>query len=275
MPCVIFWNNNHFVVLEGFKGKKVYINDPAFGRRKLTCTEFEQSFSGIVLVFAKGPDFVENRTKGRLVQFLRQRIQGEEKSFLLPVAISFLMALPGLLLPLSVWLLVDDILLRGKTFWTTPLMLAMLFCVALYASLHAARYYLLNRLRTRLELQGAYHFFSHILRLPAAFYEQRYTGDLMKRVIGNDRINRLLAGSMAVDLMDLIQLVMFLLVMLMIAPIPAVIAIAIMIAGCGIRLWFNARLRESGVREQVADSNLYGALCVSVNQTDTIKSAGA
>ena len=35
-PCIIHWNFNHFVVFEGIKGKNVFINDPAIGRRKLT-----------------------------------------------------------------------------------------------------------------------------------------------------------------------------------------------------------------------------------------------
>ena len=60
MPCIIHWNFNHFVVLEGFRtqgrGSKkrdyVYINDPAVGRRRLTPEEFDEGFTGIVLTFA-------------------------------------------------------------------------------------------------------------------------------------------------------------------------------------------------------------------------------
>ena len=57
MPCLIHWNFNHFVVLEGFKGKSVYINDPAVGRRKLTLEEFDDSFTGVVLTFKKTDKF--------------------------------------------------------------------------------------------------------------------------------------------------------------------------------------------------------------------------
>ena len=38
MPCIIHWNFNHFVVLEGFDGGRVHINDPAVGRRQIDMT---------------------------------------------------------------------------------------------------------------------------------------------------------------------------------------------------------------------------------------------
>ena len=49
MPCIIHWDFNHFVVLEGFLDGYVIINDPAVGQRKLTEQEFDESFTGVVL----------------------------------------------------------------------------------------------------------------------------------------------------------------------------------------------------------------------------------
>ena len=49
MPCIIHWNFNHFVVLEGIKGDRVYINDPAIGRRRIDMAELDLAFTGVVL----------------------------------------------------------------------------------------------------------------------------------------------------------------------------------------------------------------------------------
>ena len=59
-PVIVFWNFNHFLVVEGFDGDRVFINDPAWGRRVVTGAEFDQSFTGVVLSVQPGPDFKPN-----------------------------------------------------------------------------------------------------------------------------------------------------------------------------------------------------------------------
>src|SRR3954469_22594861 len=49
MPCIIHWNFNHFVVLEGIDGVDVYINDPGVGRRRIDLAELDLAFTGVAL----------------------------------------------------------------------------------------------------------------------------------------------------------------------------------------------------------------------------------
>src|SRR5246127_5034582 len=65
MPCIIHWNFNHFVVLEGIDGKRAYINDPAIGRRRIDLDELDRSFTGVVLAFERGPAFKKVGSKPR------------------------------------------------------------------------------------------------------------------------------------------------------------------------------------------------------------------
>src|SRR5271168_3805443 len=58
VPFLVFWESNHFLVVEGFGRRKVYLNDPAIGRRTVSLDEFRRSYSGIAFTFELGPKFV-------------------------------------------------------------------------------------------------------------------------------------------------------------------------------------------------------------------------
>ena len=60
-PVILFWNFNHFVVLDGFGKGKAYLNDPAQGPREISMAELDGSYSGVVLTFAQGRRVQEGR----------------------------------------------------------------------------------------------------------------------------------------------------------------------------------------------------------------------
>src|SRR5262249_4830751 len=58
-PLMVFWESNHFLVVEGFRRGRVYLNDPAVGRRTVNLEEFRRSYTGIAFAFQPGPGFVK------------------------------------------------------------------------------------------------------------------------------------------------------------------------------------------------------------------------
>ena len=50
-PCIIHWNFNHFVVLNGFKGNKAILNDPARGTEAVYMEEVDEAITGICMTF--------------------------------------------------------------------------------------------------------------------------------------------------------------------------------------------------------------------------------
>src|SRR5690606_27505943 len=76
MPVIVHWNFNHFLVVEGFKGDTVYLNDPASGPRTVSIDEFDESFTGVVLTFSKGDQFKPEGKRPNTLKILRQRVAG-------------------------------------------------------------------------------------------------------------------------------------------------------------------------------------------------------
>src|SRR3984885_15647031 len=70
MPCIIHWNFNHFVVLEGIRGDRVYINDPAIGRRRIDMAELDLAFTGVVLMTERTEEFVKFGSEPRGLRLL-------------------------------------------------------------------------------------------------------------------------------------------------------------------------------------------------------------
>src|SRR5260370_35070006 len=95
LPQILFWNLNHFLVLEGFERERAYLNDPAAGRRSVSAPEFDSSFSGVVLTFEPAAGFERGGQEPRLRHPLRIRLVGSEYALVYVVLASLLLAIPG------------------------------------------------------------------------------------------------------------------------------------------------------------------------------------
>jgi len=134
-PVIIFWNFNHFLVVEGFSRKGVYLNDPKSGPRLVTYEDFHQSFTGIVLTFTPTPTFQKSGRKTSALRGLIDRLGAAKKDLIFIVLTTLLLTIPGMGLPVFSRVFVDDYLVHKMQSWIMPLLLGMLLTAILRAML--------------------------------------------------------------------------------------------------------------------------------------------
>ncbi|MCI4670058.1 MAG: NHLP family bacteriocin export ABC transporter peptidase/permease/ATPase subunit [Bacteroidia bacterium] len=274
MPAIIFWNFNHFLVLEGFSKDKVYLNDPAQGRYTVTYDEFEGSFTGVVMTFEPTEDFQKGNEKRGLIPALASRVSNSKLSLIFIILISLFLVIPGLVIPSFTQIFIDSFLINNHADFVMPLLLVMGGILIMHALLvHLQQYYLL-RLETKLALTSSSQFLWHVMRLPMSFFTQRYSGDIANRVALNDKVANLLSGELANAALNVIVVVFYL--FLMITYDVALTMVAVVIAVLNIvalRLVSQAR-KDGSRRLQNENGKLVGTTMSGINMIETLKASG-
>lgn len=282
MPCIIHWNFNHFVVLEGFKsrgiGKKrqeyAVLNDPAVGRRWLTLEEFDDGFTGVVLTFEITDAFEKEKQQNTAWDLVRQRLDGQYGVLFKLFYVGLLMVFPGLILPVLSQMFIDDILTAGYTDWLTKLLVFMGCLIVLKFSLQYYRDLVLQKLKSKMTLTSGVTFLTHMLHLPMSFFDQRYSGDLVNRMTNNTEVCGFLAGDLAETVLNILVAAFYLAVLLFYSPLMTFIGL-INVAVCIGMVYFSRQfISEASIKQQMSGGKLFGAVCAGLSITDTLKASG-
>ncbi|MFV3127220.1 NHLP family bacteriocin export ABC transporter peptidase/permease/ATPase subunit [Niveispirillum sp. KHB5.9] len=209
LPAIVFWNFNHFLVVEGFGPGIVHLNDPAAGPRRVTDAEFSDGYTGVTLAMEPGPQFTKGGHEPSLARALSSRLKGVRTAFAFVVIATLALVLPGLALPMFTQVFIDEILIKRLDGWLAPLLIGMLATAGMRMLLTSLQQSQLLRLEMRLSLQSSAVFFWHVLRLPVAFFNQRYVGDISVRVAANDRVAQLLAGDLATNAVNVLSVIFY------------------------------------------------------------------
>jgi NHLM bacteriocin system ABC transporter peptidase/ATP-binding protein len=274
LPAIVFWNFNHFVVLEGFRGGKAYLNDPAQGRRCVDSDEFDRSFTGVVLAFEPGPDFKPGGSRPSVVKSLRQYFSGMKQAVALLVALGLALVAPGVLLPLLSSRFVDDVLVAHLDGMVMPLLAGIAATALLRAVLAWTQTRYLSRTHARSALHAASRFFWHALRLPAEFFTQRSAGEIASRMSLNERVAETLSGDLSQVLLSLITASFFLLLMFRYDVQLTLIAIGAVALELFIWRAISERTAELSQQMSVHAGRLAGASINGLSNIETIKASG-
>ncbi|MHC4992130.1 MAG: NHLP family bacteriocin export ABC transporter peptidase/permease/ATPase subunit [Planctomycetota bacterium] len=273
LPAIVFWEFNHFLVVEGFAADKAYLNDPAYGRRTVTAEEFDGSFSGVVMTFEPGDEFEPGGRRPTVIGALRRRLGAMRIAVTFCVLAGLGLVIPGLAIPAFTKIFVDDILIGGSSRWLLPLIAGMAVAAMLRGGLTGLQQHFLMRSQTKLAITTTGRFLWHVLRLPMEFFSQRYAGDVASRVASNERVASVLTGDLATSVIGLMTATFFVVLMLIYDPVLTAIGVFLSLLNLVLlRLIYRKRADESQRMLQESGKLLATAMG-GVQNIESIKSA--
>ncbi len=275
LPAIIFWEFNHFVVLEGFRRGKVHLNDPAMGPRKVTDEDFDTSFTGVVITFEKTADFQRGGERPSLLRALGERLHGSRRDLLYVVCVGLALVVPGMVLPAFMRIFLDQILVQGEHSWLRPMLLAMGGVILVQAALTWLQSNYLMRLETKLALRASSRFFWHVLSLPIEFFAQRHGGEIATRVAINDRVASLLSGQLAAAMLGCFTAVFYLILLLQYDWVLTVVGVTVAAANAGLLVAVSRARKDGNLRVLQESGKLSGVTIGGLRGIETLKASGA
>jgi len=259
-PVILHWNQRHFVVLYGIKGKgnkkKMLIADPATSLVELNENEFKKSWYstvkdgvglGIALLLEPTPQFYSEegeKVNRRGFKFLFKYLKPYGK-FVFQLVIGLLIgSLLQLILPFLTQSIVDIGIGTRDLGFIWLVLIAQLMLTIGMVSVEFIRGWILLHMGTRINISLVSDFLTKLMKLPIGFFDTRMTGDLLQRIDDHKRIQNFLTGSSLSVLFSLFSIVIFGIVLLIYSPLIFLIFIVASVIYVVWVMLFMKRRRE-------------------------------
>ena len=274
-PCIIHWNFNHFVVLNGFKGNKAYLNDPAKGSYSVSMETFDESFTGICLMFAPGENFAPGGKPKSMMEYAKKRLKGSGTAIAFVVMTSIITSLMGLINPAFSRIFLDRLLSGKNPDWVLPYFAALagMGVIQIIVTWINAVYSL--RINGKMAVVGNTTYMWKVLRLPMEFFSQRMAGDIKQRQGANAQIAGSLVNTFAPLLLNTAMMIFYFVVMLRYNVVLTMIGITSIIMNMVVSNIVSKK-RINLTRVQMRDAGkLSGTTVAGIEMIETIKASGA
>lgn len=274
-PCIIHWNFNHFVVLDGFRGNKAILNDPAKGKYAVSLKTFDDSFTGICLLFEPTENFTPGGKPPSVLAYAKKRLKGAGSAVAFAAITALITAITGVISPAFSRVFVDRLLTGKNPEWFIPFIIGLSFLGILQLVVGWINAVYSLKINGKLAMVGSTTFMWKVLRMPMEFFSQRMAGDIQGRQSSNASIAGSLVNTFAPLALNAVMMVFYLVVMIRYSLLLTVIGILSVL----INLVFSniiSKKRINITRVQMRDSGkLAGATVAGIEMIETIKASGA
>ena len=274
-PCIIHWEFNHFVVCCGFRGNKVYLNDPAKGDYAVSAETFDEGFTGVCMMFEPDESFVPGGKQKKVTDFAIKRLKGAGGALAFVVITTIIASLIGIVSAGFSRVFLDELLTGNQPTWFIPFIIGFSILIFIQLAAEWIRAVYALRLDGKLSVVGNSTYLWKVLRLPMEFFSQRMAGDIQQRKESNASIAGEIVSTLAPLVINTAMMIFYLVVMIRYSFILTLVGIASVLMQIFISRYIS-RKRINITRVLMRDSGKLAASTVSgIEMIETIKASGA
>lgn len=274
-PCIIHWNFNHFVVLDGFKGNRAYLNDPAKGSYSVPMETFDKSFTGICLMFEPSESFEPGGKPKSVLSFAKKRLKGAGAAIAFVVLTTVISSLIGIINPAFSRIFLDRLLTGENPEWFMTFLFAFAGMGAVQLIVQWIQTVYSLKINGKLSVVGSTEYMWKVLRMPMEFFSQRMAGDIQQRQGMNASAAQSLVQTFAPLALNTVMMVFYLVVMIRYSFVLTLVGLASIVINIAVSRIISKK-RINITRVSMRDSGkLAGATVAGIEMIETIKASGA
>ena len=274
-PCIIHWGLNHFVVCNGFKGNKVYLNDPARGEVGVSREEFDEKFTGIMMTFKPSKSFTPSGERKSVLKFAKKRMKGTSVAITFVVLTTIITSLVSIILMAFSKFFLDELLTGRNIGLFIPFISGIIILSLIQIATSWIKTINMLKINGKMAVIGNTTYFWNVLHKPMEFFSQRMTGDLIGRQGENSGIANTLVQTVAPLTLNVVMMIFYLIIMLKYNVFLSIIGILSLFGN----VYFSRILSKKRVnvtRVMMRDSGKLSSYTVSgIEMIETIKASGA
>ena len=274
-PMIVHWEFNHFIVVDGFKGEKVYVNDPARGTVVMTYDQFDEGYTGICLMFEPTENFEPSGKPKSMVEFAKSRLKGASTAVTFVALTTLIGSICAIILSGFSRVFIDRILTGNDSGWLIPFIIGLSAIAIVQAIAAWIKAIYSFKIDGKMAIVGNMNYMWKILRLPMKFFSQRMAGDIQQRQASNANIAGTLVNILSPLVLETLMLIFYLFVMIRYSPMLTVVGVISVIG----QIWVARIISDKRInvtRVMMRDSGKLAAATVSgIEMIETIKASGA
>jgi ATP-binding cassette subfamily B protein RaxB len=274
-PCILHWNLSHFVVLKRADEKGIVIHDPAIGVRRLPYAEVAKQFTGVALELTPNIEFKAADEKRKVsIRGLLGKVDGLWRSLGLVFAMALALEVFALASPMFNQWVVDEALTSGDGDLLNVLVFGFALMLIVQSSISMARGWTVMYMSTHLNLQWVANVFTHLIRLPMAWFEKRHLGDVVSRFGSIGSIQQTLTTGFLEAILDGMLAIATLAMMLLYSPKLTMLVLAAVFAYGLLRALSYGPLREASMESMVLSAKAQSCFMETIRGVQAIKLFG-